>query len=135
MALHLGVAALLAHDWIREALLQPIDPLELPPIELDVALQPEPRIPDDISRGARGGRASGAGLHAAGGTGEVSRINWPKLMAAGLRGLGLTPAAFWALTPVELMLMLGVGGGGGALTRDRLDQLIAAFPDDEKGTE
>lgn len=50
MALHLGVAALLAHDWIREALLQPIDPLELPPIELDVALQPEPRIPDDISR-------------------------------------------------------------------------------------
>jgi len=65
----------------------------------------------------------------------VSRINWPKLMAAGLRGLGLTPAAFWALTPVELMLMLGVGGGGGALTRDRLDQLIAAFPDDEKGTE
>nr|WP_283647215.1 phage tail assembly chaperone [Marinovum algicola] len=56
-------------------------------------------------------------------------------MAAGLRGLGLTPAAFWALTPVELMLMLGVGGGGGALTRDRLDQLIAAFPDDEKGTE
>jgi len=65
----------------------------------------------------------------------VSRINWPKLMAAGLRGLGLTPAAFWALTPAELMLMLGVGGGGGALTRDRLDQLIAAFPDDEKGTE
>ncbi|WP_283644081.1 rcc01693 family protein [Marinovum algicola] len=65
----------------------------------------------------------------------MSRINWPKLMAAGLRGLGLTPAAFWALTPVELMLMLGVGGGGGALTRDRLDQLIAAFPDDEKGTE
>ncbi|AKO97289.1 MULTISPECIES: rcc01693 family protein [Marinovum] len=65
----------------------------------------------------------------------MSRINWPKLMAAGLRGLGLTPAAFWALTPAELMLMLGVGGGGGALTRDRLDQLIAAFPDDEKGTE
>ncbi|WP_283639218.1 rcc01693 family protein [Marinovum algicola] len=65
----------------------------------------------------------------------MSRINWPKLMAAGLRELGLTPAAFWALTPAELMLMLGVGGGGGALTRDRLDQLIAAFPDDEKGTE
>ena len=50
MALHLGVAALLAHDWIREALLNPIDPLEMPPIALDVALQPEPRIPDDISR-------------------------------------------------------------------------------------
>lgn len=50
MALHLGVAALLAHDWIREALLNPIEPLEMPPIELDVALQPEPRIPDDIRR-------------------------------------------------------------------------------------
>lgn len=50
MALHLGVAALLAHDWIREALLNPIDPLEMPPIALDVALQPEPRIPDDIRR-------------------------------------------------------------------------------------
>ena len=56
-------------------------------------------------------------------------------MAAGLRGLGLKPDEFWALTPAELMLMLGVGAEGGALTRDRLDQLIAAFPDDEKGTE
>lgn len=62
----------------------------------------------------------------------MSRINWPRLMAAGLRGLGLRPAEFWALTPAELMLMLGVGGEGPALTRDRLEQLIAAFPD-EKG--
>ncbi|MGY3437272.1 MULTISPECIES: rcc01693 family protein [unclassified Marinovum] len=65
----------------------------------------------------------------------MTRINWPKLMEAGLRGLGLKPDEFWALTPAELMLMLGVGADGGALTRDRLDQLIAAFPDDEKGTE
>lgn len=65
----------------------------------------------------------------------MSRINWPSLMAAGLRGLGLRPEEFWALTPAELMLMLGIGQGGGPLTRDRLDQLIAAFPDDEKGTE
>lgn len=50
VALHLGVAALLAHDWIRDALLQPIEPLELPPIALDVALQPESKLPDDISR-------------------------------------------------------------------------------------
>ncbi|WP_323764903.1 rcc01693 family protein [Marinovum sp.] len=65
----------------------------------------------------------------------MSRISWPRLMAAGMRGLGLRPAEFWALTPAELMLMLGVGGSGGALTRDRLEQLISAFPDDEKGTE
>ena len=63
----------------------------------------------------------------------MSRINWPRLMGAGLRGLGLRPAEFWALTPAELMLMLGVGGGDAPLTRDRLDQLIRAFPDDEKG--
>ena len=63
----------------------------------------------------------------------MSRINWPRLMGAGLRGLGLRPAEFWALTPAELMLMLGVGGGYAPLTRDRLDQLIRAFPDEEKG--
>ena len=63
----------------------------------------------------------------------MSRINWPRLMGAGLRGLGLRPAEFWALTPAELMLMLGVGGGDAPLTRDRLDQLIRAFPDEEKG--
>ena len=63
----------------------------------------------------------------------MSRINWPRLMGAGLRGLGLKPVEFWALTPAELMLMLGVGGGDAPLTRDRLDQLIRAFPDDEKG--
>ncbi|MDA7429832.1 phage tail assembly chaperone [Primorskyibacter aestuariivivens] len=63
----------------------------------------------------------------------MSRINWPRLMGAGLRVLGLRPAEFWALTPAELMLMLGVGGGDAPLTRDRLDQLIRAFPDEEKG--
>lgn len=63
----------------------------------------------------------------------MSRINWPRILGAGLRGLGLRPAEFWALTPAELMMMLGVGGGSSPLTRDRLDQLIQAFPDDEKG--
>lgn len=62
-----------------------------------------------------------------------SRINWPWLMMAGLRGLGLKPSEFWALTPAELMMMLGVSSGGSALTRDRLNALMAAFPDDEKG--
>ena len=46
-----------------------------------------------------------------------------------LGGLGLTPAAFWALTPAELALMLGIEGGGGAMTRDRLAELVARYPD------
>lgn len=66
----------------------------------------------------------------------MNRINWPEIMRAGLRGLGLRPAEFWALTPAELMLMLGVGGEGAPLTRSGLDRLIAAFPDEDmKGTD
>ncbi|WP_199178551.1 rcc01693 family protein [Acidimangrovimonas sediminis] len=56
-------------------------------------------------------------------------LDWPGLMRAGLGTLGLEPRAFWALTPVELMLMLGIGGGAGPLTRVRLEELAAAYPD------
>jgi len=64
----------------------------------------------------------------------MSALDWPGLMRAGMRGLGLHPDAFWRLTPVELMLMLGRDGGGDApLGRDRLAELAAAYPDDEKG--
>ncbi|RQP05515.1 MAG: phage tail assembly chaperone [Paracoccus sp. BP8] len=62
-------------------------------------------------------------------------LDWPGLLRAGLGpvrlgGLGLTPAAFWALTPAELALMLGVEPGrGGAMTRDRLAELVARYPD------
>ena len=65
----------------------------------------------------------------------MTTINWPEIMRAGLHGLGLRPAEFWALTPAELMMMLGKGGDTSAMTRSGLDRLIAAFPDDEKGTE
>jgi uncharacterized phage protein (TIGR02216 family) len=56
-------------------------------------------------------------------------FDWPGLMRAGLRGLGLRPAEFWALTPLELMLMLGREAGPGALTRARLETLLQKFPD------
>ena len=61
-------------------------------------------------------------------------LDWPGLMKVGmgparLGGLGLTPAAFWAPTPAELALMLGIEGGGGAMTRDRLAELVARYPD------
>ena len=39
----------------------------------------------------------------------MNGFNGPALMQAGLRSLRLTPAAFWALTPAELALMLGQG--------------------------
>ena len=57
-------------------------------------------------------------------------LDWAGLMRAGLRGLGLTPAQFWALTPAELMLMLGMGAADAPMGRDRLAQLAAAYPDE-----
>ena len=55
-------------------------------------------------------------------------MDWPGLMRAGLRGLGLQPQEFWRLTPAELMLMLG-DGARAPLDRARLDELAAAYPD------
>jgi len=59
----------------------------------------------------------------------VSRIDWPVLMRAGLRQLGLAPAQFWALTPAELMLMLGHGGAAAPLGRVRLAEMMRDWPD------
>lgn len=61
-------------------------------------------------------------------------LDWPGLMKVGLGpahigGLGLTPAQFWALTPAELALMLGIEPGTRAMSRDRLAELAARFPD------
>ncbi|MBN8187751.1 MAG: rcc01693 family protein [Salipiger thiooxidans] len=60
-------------------------------------------------------------------------FDWPKLLRAGLRGLGLRPNEFWALTPAELRLMLGEDSGEVPMGRSRLEELIAAFPDEVKG--
>jgi uncharacterized phage protein (TIGR02216 family) len=63
-------------------------------------------------------------------------IDWRGLMRTGLHGLGLEPAAFWRLTPVELRIMLGAEQMAPPLTRARLAELAAAFPDiAEKGME
>ena len=61
-------------------------------------------------------------------------LDWPGLMRAGLHGLGLRPAEFWALTPVELRMMLGREDGAAPLARERLDELLKAFPDNIGGT-
>ncbi len=60
-------------------------------------------------------------------------LDWPGLMRAGLLGLGLEPAVFWRLSPVELKIMLGADRTAPTLTRARLEQLAAAFPDVGKG--
>lgn len=59
----------------------------------------------------------------------TDRFDWPALMAAGLRGLGLRPAEFWALTPAELAFLLGQDGGRPAMDRAALEALAARFPD------
>ncbi|MBM2576811.1 phage tail assembly chaperone [Jannaschia sp. Os4] len=65
----------------------------------------------------------------------MSRFDWPALMGAGMRGLGLSPAAFWALTPAELAFLLGVEGGRLPMDRAGLRALAERFPDttDPKG--
>ena len=60
----------------------------------------------------------------------MTGFDWPALMRAGMRGLGLKPWEFWALTPAELQLMLGDGGGAKPMARGRLSELMTAFPDD-----
>lgn len=57
------------------------------------------------------------------------RFDWPLLMEAGVRGAGLRPREFWDLTPAELMLILGRGGGARPMAREALAALEAAFPD------
>lgn len=59
----------------------------------------------------------------------MAGFDWPALMRAGIRGLGLRPEEFWRLTPAELMIMLGGDAGGAPLSRARLDELARAYPD------
>lgn len=63
----------------------------------------------------------------------MTLIDWAGLMRAGLQGLGLTPDAFWRLSPIELRIMLGAENASPPLTRARLAELAAAFPDVAKG--
>lgn len=62
----------------------------------------------------------------------MAGLDWPALMRAGLTGLGLSPDAFWRLSPVELRIMLGAAAVP-PLTRARLDELVRAYPDLGKG--
>jgi uncharacterized phage protein (TIGR02216 family) len=59
----------------------------------------------------------------------MSRIAWPKLMRLGLGELRLAPDTFWALTPVELMLLTGEGSCRAPISRGDFLDLAARFPD------
>ena len=62
-------------------------------------------------------------------SGAQRGLDWPGLMRAGITGLGLKPAEFWALTPAELALMLGIEAGPRGMDRSRLAELAALYPD------
>ncbi|PRY95363.1 putative phage protein (TIGR02216 family) [Hasllibacter halocynthiae] len=59
----------------------------------------------------------------------MSGIDWKGLLRAGVRGAGLRPEEVWRLTPAELAVILGAGGGGPGMGRARLEELAAMYPD------
>lgn len=64
----------------------------------------------------------------------MSAFDWNSLLRVGLTQLGLKPSEFWALTPVELALMLGPGASDAAMSRSALDALLMRYPDNVSGT-
>jgi uncharacterized phage protein (TIGR02216 family) len=62
-------------------------------------------------------------------------LDWPGLMAAGLFGLKLKPADFWALTPWELQVMLGREKPASPMAFGDFDALLQRFPDATPGTD
>lgn len=59
----------------------------------------------------------------------TARLDWSGMLRAGLSQLRLSPTVFWALTPVELMMMLGLDRAAPPMGRSRLAELLRAFPD------
>lgn len=56
-------------------------------------------------------------------------MDWVGLMRLGLAELRLAPAAFWAMTPLELLVAAGREGRAAPMARARLDALAARYPD------
>ena len=62
----------------------------------------------------------------------MTGLDWAGLLRAGLGQLRLTPEQFWRLSPAELRIMLGAEAAAAPMTRSRLDELAAAYPDTSK---
>ena len=56
-------------------------------------------------------------------------FDWPALLRAGLQALRLQPAEFWALTPAELSLLLGLEERIVPMRRAELLALSERHPD------
>ncbi len=50
-------------------------------------------------------------------------FDWPALLKLGVQGGGLKPQEFWALTPAEVTLLLGLDAVEKPLNRARLEEL------------
>lgn len=62
----------------------------------------------------------------------MQRLDWAGLMQAGIAERGLLPSQFWALTPAELMLLLGRTPAAAPMLSSRLEELAAAWPDEKE---
>ena len=56
-------------------------------------------------------------------------FDWPALMRVAYHGLGLSPDAFWRLTPAEFLILLGPESGSAPLRRDAFEAVLARYPD------
>ena len=65
----------------------------------------------------------------------MAAFDWPGMMRAGIRGLGLSPDEFWKLSPAELLLMLGHEKAAQPMNRSGLQAMLRAFPDEPVSTE
>lgn len=56
-------------------------------------------------------------------------------MRLGLVELGLAPDVFWNLTPMELVMIAGLGGQGTqSITRSGFEELLRQFPDKKESS-
>lgn len=56
-------------------------------------------------------------------------FDWFALMRVAYQGLGLSPEAFWRMTPSEFLILLGPESGAAPLRRDAFEALLSRFPD------
>lgn len=56
-------------------------------------------------------------------------MDWAGLLRLGLGTLRLRPGEFWAMTPMEFLMCLGLDADRMPLTRTGLEALLRAHPD------
>ncbi len=56
-------------------------------------------------------------------------FDWPALMRLGIKEMRLKPDDFWALSPAEFLLIMGINEASAPMARKRLIELATAYPD------